>query len=257
MIKSLEGRVMDDDNNPIGENAVWGGLATLAWGLLVTAIFMATQMLVMSSYIALNYDKVSGGELASLREQLLSDGTLISLATISTFIVGSLTIVGIVKIKKYSQLNPYLGLTLPNRQQTRYWLTFLISLLLLLEFLSYFIDKNQPHEFMVSAYTSATPLWLLWIAMVVAAPIYEELFFRGFLLEGFRRTFLGSTGAVVLTSILWAVVHTQYDVYYMTIIFVMGLVLGLARVSSGSVVLTIGLHALVNGLATMQMAYSF
>ena len=46
-------------------------------------------------------------------------------------------------------------------------------------------------------------------------PVFEELFFRGFLLEGFRRTFLGTTGAVVLTSLLWAVIHTQYDLYYM------------------------------------------
>jgi membrane protease YdiL (CAAX protease family) len=91
--------------------------------------------------------------------------------------------------------------------------------------------------------------------MVVAAPVFEELFFRGFLLAGFQRTILGTAGAVVVTSLLWAVIHTQYDLYYMATIFVRGVVLGLARVHSGSLILPIGLHAFVNGLATMQTAY--
>jgi membrane protease YdiL (CAAX protease family) len=246
---------MDEENGPIELTTVWSGWATLAWGFLVAAIFMATQLLVMGAYIAANYGEVPESEIASLMEKLLFDGTVISLATISTLIVGSLAIVGIINLKKYSELIPYLGLKLPNRQQTRYWLTIFISLLLFSELLSYFFDKNEPHEFMVSAYATADPLWLLWIAMIIAAPVFEELFFRGFLLAGFRRTPLGVAGAVVVTSLLWAVIHTQYDFYYMATIFVMGVVLGLARVQSGSLILAIGLHAFVNGLATMQMAY--
>ena len=246
---------MDDEHNPIDSTAVWGGWATLAWGLLIAAIFMATQMLVMGAYIGSNYGNVSESEIVSLTEQLLLNGTVISLATIATFIIGSLAIIGSIKLKKHSDLSHYLGLTLPNKQQVRYGVTVLGILLLLSELLSYSLDKYDSHEFMTSAYTTAEPVWLLWIAMVVAAPVFEELFFRGFLLEGFRRTILGTAGAVVLTSLLWAVIHTQYDLYYMATIFVMGVVLGLARVQAGSVILTIGLHAFVNGLATMQTAY--
>jgi membrane protease YdiL (CAAX protease family) len=246
---------MDDEHGPIDSTTVWGGWATLAWGLLIAAIFVATQVSVMGAYVAVNYGSVAESEIAAVMEQLLFNGTVISLATLSTFIIGSLVIVGIIKLKKHSRLSPYLGLTLPNWQQTRYWLMIFLSLLLFSELLGYLFDKNEPHEFMVSAYATAEPLWLLWIAMVVAAPVFEELFFRGFLLEGFRRTFIGTTGAVVLTSLLWAVIHTQYDLYYMATIVVMGVVLGLARVQTGSVVLTIGLHGLVNGLATMQTAY--
>jgi len=246
---------MDDEHNPIDSTAVWGGWATLAWGLLIAAIFMVTQVSVLGGYIASNYGEASEREIASLTEQLLLNGTVISLATIATFIIGSLAIIGIIKLKKHSQISSYLGLKLPNREQTRYWLTIFISLLLFSELLSYFLDKYEAHEFMVSAYATAEPLWLLWIAMVVAAPVFEELFFRGFLLTGFQRTFLGTTGAIVMTSLLWAVIHTQYDLYYMATIFVMGVVLGLARVQSRSLILPIGLHALVNGLATLQTAY--
>ena len=246
---------MDDEQDSTGFPAVWGGWATLAWGLLIAAIFMATQMLVMGLYIGATQGDVSDSDIANLMEQLQFDGTVISLATIATLIVGSLAIIGIIKLKKHSDLTSYLGLTLPNKQQVRYWFTVFGVLLLLSELLSYSLDKYEPHEFMTSAYTTAEPLWLLWIAMAVAAPIFEELFFRGFLLEGFRHTFMGATGAVVLTSLLWAVIHTQYDLYYIVTIFVMGVVLGMARVQTGSVILPIGLHAFVNGLATLQTGY--
>lgn len=246
---------MDDEQDSVDFPAIWGGWATLGWGLLIAAIFMATQMLVMGLYIGAKHGDVSDSEIASLMEQMQFDGMVISLATIATLIVGSLAIIGIIKLKKHSHLGAYLGLTLPNKQQVRYWFTVFGLLLILSELLSYSLDKYEPHEFMTSAYTSAEPLWLLWIAMVVAAPIFEELFFRGFLLEGLRHTFMGATGAVILTSLLWAVIHTQYDLYYIVTIFVMGVVLGMARIQTGSVILPIGLHAFVNGLATLQTGY--
>jgi membrane protease YdiL (CAAX protease family) len=246
---------MGENNDQLEPTVVWGGWATLAWGIVVTALFIVTQLFVMGLYITVYHGNVPESEIVSLTEQLLLNGTVISLATMSTFIIGSLVIVGIIKLKKYSELDLYLGLKLPSRQQARYWFIIFTSLLLFSELLNYFLDKNEPHEFMVSAYATADPLWLLWIAMIIAAPVFEELFFRGFLLAGFRRTFLGTAGAVVVTSLLWAVIHTQYDLYYMATIFVMGVVLGLARVQSGSLVLPIGLHAFVNGLATLQTAY--
>ena len=246
---------MDDEQGSVDFPAIWGGWATLAWGLLIAAVFMATQMLVMGLYIVATHGDVSDIDIGNLMEQLQFDGTVISLATIATLIFGSLAIIGIIKLKKHSDLTSYLGLTLPNKQQVRYWFTVFGVLLLLSELLSYSLVKYEPHEFMTSAYTTAEPLWLLWIAMVVAAPIFEELFFRGFLLEGFRHTFMGASGAVLLTSLLWAVIHTKYDLYYIITIFVMGGVLGMARAQTGSVILPIGLHAFVNGLATLQTGY--
>lgn len=246
---------MGDENRRADQYEVWSGWATLIWGVLISAIFVVTQMLVMGLYMGANYGDASDEEKAVLFDQLSLDGTVISLATLATFIVGSLVIVGIIQLKKYSDVSRYLGLRLPMREEVRSWLTIFLLLLVLSEVLSYFLGKNESHEFMVSAYVSAQPLWLLWVAMVIAAPVFEELFFRGFLLEGFRHTFMGGTGAVVVTSLFWALIHTQYDLYYITTIFIMGLVLGFARLQSGSVILTIGLHALVNALATLQTAY--
>ena len=246
---------MDDNADLIDQTAVWSWWATFIWGCIIAATFMVTQLLVIGFYIGSAYGDVSDSEIAVLMQQLQSNGTVISLATIATLIVGSLVTFGIIKLKKQSRLSHYLGLKLASSSETKKWLLIFIALLIISELLNYLFDKNEVHEFMVTAYLTAEPIWLLWIAMVVAAPVFEELFFRGFLLEGFRRSFMGTMGAVVLTSLLWAVIHTQYDLYYMTTIFVMGVVLGIVRVQTGSVVLTIGLHAFNNGLAMLQTAY--
>ncbi len=59
-------------------------------------------------------------------------------------------------------------------------------------------------------------------------------------------------GAILVTSLFWAIIHTQYDMYELSIIFFMGLILGTARWKTGSVLLTIGLHSFINFVATIQ-----
>jgi len=59
---------------------------------------------------------------------------------------------------------------------------------------------------------------------------------------------------LVLTSAAWTVMHIQYDVFLLTHILLIGLLLGWLRWASGSTVLTIGLHALANLVATVQAA---
>ena len=76
--------------------------------------------------------------------------------------------------------------------------------------------------------------------------------FRGFLLEGFRRSRLGPAGAVLLTSLIWTVLHAQYGLYELTHIFLLGIILGAARLSTGSVKVPMALHAVVNLIATIE-----
>ena len=73
-------------------------------------------------------------------------------------------------------------------------------------------------------------------------------------MEGFRSSFLGPIGAVVLTPAAWAAIHLQYDAYGISTIFVMGCLLGTARIQTGSVLLPIGMHVLVNLIATTEAA---
>jgi uncharacterized protein len=87
---------------------------------------------------------------------------------------------------------------------------------------------------------------LLWLATVVFAPVFEESFFRGFVFAGLRRSVLGPTGTIILTSLVFAALHLQYDFYGVATVFVLGLFLGIVRERSGSLWSTILLHATWN-----------
>jgi len=88
--------------------------------------------------------------------------------------------------------------------------------------------------------------WLLVLALCVAAPVTEELFARGFLYRGWSESFVKVPGAIVLSSLVWAGLHLQYDWFLFSDVFCIGLWLGYMRYRSNSTWLTIVLHGLNN-----------
>ena len=81
---------------------------------------------------------------------------------------------------------------------------------------------------------------------VVATPIGEEIIFRGFLFRGWLKSPRDVWPVIVATALLWAIIHLQYDWYVIGQIFVGGVFLGWIRWATGSTILTILLHALIN-----------
>src|SRR5258707_9294717 len=92
-------------------------------------------------------------------------------------------------------------------------------------------------------------LWLLVIAFVVAAPISEEFFARGFLYRGWSESFLGPPGAIMLSSLVWTALHLQYDWLILGEEFSIGLLLGFHRNRFNSHCLTV----LVYGLTILSL----
>jgi hypothetical protein len=95
-------------------------------------------------------------------------------------------------------------------------------------------------------------LWLLVIAFCVAAPVTEEFFARGFLYRGWSESFLGPAGAIVLSSLVWTMLHMQYDWFFLGEVFSIGLLLGYLRYRFKSTWLTIFVHGLNNLAAVVQ-----
>jgi membrane protease YdiL (CAAX protease family) len=89
-------------------------------------------------------------------------------------------------------------------------------------------------------------------AAIILAPAGEEVMFRGFLFRGWARSERSAWPAIVAISILWAVLHVQYDWAGMLQIFIVGLFLGWIRWRSASTLLTFALHALFNLEATVE-----
>ena len=95
-------------------------------------------------------------------------------------------------------------------------------------------------------------LWLLVIAFCVAAPMWEEIFARGFLYRGWSESKLGVAGAIFLSSLAWTSLHLQYDWFFFCEVFTIGVLLGYLRYRTNSTGLTIALHGINNLAATIQ-----
>jgi membrane protease YdiL (CAAX protease family) len=54
-------------------------------------------------------------------------------------------------------------------------------------------------------------LFFFLVVVCIGAPIFEEFTVRGFLFRGWSESFLGPGGAIILTSMLWASYHIQYN----------------------------------------------
>jgi len=83
------------------------------------------------------------------------------------------------------------------------------------------------------------------LVLAVLPAIAEELAFRGFILTGLRRRFRPGM-AVLVSSFLFALYH--FNVFQFVPSFVLGLVLGILAVRSGSILPGILFHLLHNGL---------
>ena len=234
---------------------VWGPVATLLWGVLIAFVFVVTQLSVMGIYIGIVYGDIGADGVEQLLYEVQNNGVVISLATISTLIICGLMTAGIAALKKGSRPGQYLGLRQVDGKTVGNWSAMLIALVLLSDVLTTLLGKPVVPVFVTHLYHTTKPVWLLWIAFIISAPLFEELFFRGFLFAGFSGSLLGPAGAIVVTSALWSMIHLQYDLYGILTVFVLGLFLGYARHSSGSTLLTMGLHSFANFIATLEAAY--
>ena len=129
--------------------------------------------------------------------------------------------------------------------------------------LTYMLDET-PLSFVDPLYQSVSSVWLLVFAMVIVAPIYEELIFRGLLWSAIAEQFSSPSdlllrsehrGAIVaslVTSLIFAGIHLQYGIYEISTIVVLALIFCYARIKSGSLILPMLLHIINNGAAMWQ-----
>lgn len=232
----------------------WGLLGTVLWGLLIAAAFVIASSITVVAMVQAGHPDAAGDELDKLYRAATGDGVILSTSTFVTTVVGCLLIAAAIRSKRGARITEYLGLRAVGRRAFFAWLAYAAAFVLATDLLSYVLGRPVVPSFVRDAYATAQPLWMLWIAFVVAAPVFEEAFFRGFLLAGLRPTALGSAGAVLLTAIVWGLLHTQYDALHVATIVLYGVLLGWARVRSGSLLVPAGMHASSNFIALVEAA---
>ena len=117
---------------------------------------------------------------------------------------------------------------------------------------SYLLGRPLVPKIMVDFYRNSWPPFLVF-AVVVLAPLGEETLFRGFLYRGIASSRAGPIAAIIVSTMIFALIHFQYDWYGVLGVAVMGLYLGIVRYGSSSLLLTVLLHALANLFATAEV----
>jgi membrane protease YdiL (CAAX protease family) len=87
---------------------------------------------------------------------------------------------------------------------------------------------------------------LAFATLVIIAPVSEEILFRGYLL-GKLRKYVPVWVAILVTSLLFAIVHFQFNVG--VDVFALSIVLCLLRIGTGRLWPSILLHMIKNGIA--------
>lgn len=94
------------------------------------------------------------------------------------------------------------------------------------------------------------------LVLIFCAPLLEELVFRGYLFKAWRHTRLGLSGTLLLTSLFFTLLHgAQYNWVLLTLVFVLSMILGLAREKSGSLWVPLTIHAAHNCFAVITIIY--
>ncbi len=245
---------MDTGCRDIGEQRPlpWGFWATIGFSFLIIIMFFVAQVVT-----AIGFDVV-----AKVRHPEMdlhsfgSNGFLLAIATcVSTPTTIALSLL-FARLRKNITIKEYFCLYRPGKGQYFTWTLAILVLVVCSDTLTVILGRPIVPEFMLRAYTTAHFTPLLWFAVIVAAPLGEEIIFRGFVFKGIQNSPIGAIGAILISSLGWAALHIQYDLYGVGTIFVMGLLLGTARLKSNSLSIPIMMHAIASFIATIEAAIS-
>ena len=107
-------------------------------------------------------------------------------------------------------------------------------------------EADQTQNVGYSQFLDNTDKIIAFVALVVVAPIVEEIIFRGWLYGKLRKKFIMPV-AIFIVSLLFGIVHLQWNVGVN--VFATSIVLCLLREVTGTVYSGILLHMLKNGVA--------
>ena len=111
---------------------------------------------------------------------------------------------------------------------------------------------DPPEQDIVDAFPpSAAGIVLFAIVAVVMAPLFEELYFRGFVFKGFANSWGWVWGAVV-SGAVFSLAHLQLTLFVP--LFVLGFALAWVYQRTGSLWTSVAMHAIFNGLAVVAWA---
>ena len=244
------------ESQPAPRNPIWGAWATVGLGFATFFIYSFAQgivsVVVMVAMIAADPGLIS---FAFDFENIPLLGFIISLSTITSAIAGCGIIVVFIKARQGASIKDYLGLQPVSIKTILIILGIALGFTVAESLITNYVEIPSSTGLFINAYETSLWLPLLWMALILFAPLFEEVFFRGFLFSGLQHSRIGITGTILVTSLVWTSLHAfQYNAYELSFVFLMGLLLGLARHRTGSLWGPLLMHMFWNLLATISLA---
>jgi len=230
----------------------WGPWATIGFTLVLVFACLIVDTVVAVAFVVPAMIDNPEFDPAELTAQLESSGLLLSVISLLRVLCCMTLIPLFIVARRRLSVGQYLGLVPVSVRTMGVWLGVVLIFAVCSDGLTYALGREIVPEFMLEVWHTAVWLPLLWLALIVGAPLVEETVFRGFLFVGLQQFRHGNVVAVLVTSTVWAAIHLQYDLYQIAIIFFIGILLGIARIRTGSLWVPLAMHALINLLATIE-----
>jgi uncharacterized protein len=215
---------------------IWGIAATLGFGVLAFGFGQAVGVGVLSAAMGADPLRASFDGSAIAVSLLVGNPVQIVTLALAARMTGE-------------DLWKYFALDLPRRRDVIIAVLGLAVLILVGDLLTLAFGRELVPPFQLQIHRSAQAegaLISLWLALIVVAPVGEELLFRGFLFRGFVREPRDALPGILAIALIWSLLHIQYDWFGACLVFVIGVLLGYVRLYSGSTTLAILLHMLLN-----------
>jgi uncharacterized protein len=214
----------------------WGIVATLSFAVLAFGFGQAIGAGAVTAAMGADLPRIAGDGAAVAVSLLVGDPVQVVTLALAARMTGE-------------DLFKYFALNVPRRRDAIIAIAGLALMIIAVDVLTLALGRDLVPAFELQIHRSAQAegaLISLWLALIVVAPVGEELLFRGFLFRGFVREQRDALPGILAISLIWSLLHVQYDWFGASQVFAIGMLLGYVRLYSGSTTLVIVLHMLLN-----------
>lgn len=139
---------------------------------------------------------------------------------------------------------------LPWHFKTLLWMLAVVLLSIVLNLLSQQllnVFQWQPDDQFSDYLLAGRHQLLTWIAVGLMAPVFEELFFRGFVYTHLMSYRHGLIAAITVPNLVWCLLHFhQYDLIGLAVLLMMGVIFTLVRWLGGHLIYPLLMHVAFN-----------
>jgi membrane protease YdiL (CAAX protease family) len=128
---------------------------------------------------------------------------------------------------------------------------FFIIIILVVNSVSSYLFSDYPLQKNVNQLSISREITIIQLlSIVVIAPVAEEFYFRGILFNYFEKR-NGKLFILILTSLIFSIIH--FNVPATPTLFILGISLGLIKLTTDSIFITIIMHSIFNCIMLLMI----